>query len=173
MKEPTMRRRRGRPTATKKMTKTQACETTTTVTTLTCFRSISHGYPKEDIHMKETLSRQPKSSGGLQREQEEARRHATALKNVILNSCPLLSLTNGLSFERTVIKTSKVPNVWRQIRGVLIDKDDGGKRALTITCCMWRLGLSAIGVKLDAWVKQWMHPEVLLLMQTSALVNSI
>ena len=47
-----------------------------------------------------------------------------------------------------------------QIRTVMIPKDDGTDRPISVAAMAWRIGMSATVMKLESWIDEWAPAEL-------------
>lgn len=60
-----------------------------------------------------------------------------------------------------VLRTGNVPDRWREAAVVLLPKDDGGVRPLSLTACVWRIGASVLVHALAPWTTTWADDTIM------------
>lgn len=60
-----------------------------------------------------------------------------------------------------IIRTSCVPERWKESLVVMIPKPDGGTRPLCLTSTLWRIGASCLAKGLQQWASHWQDNHVL------------
>ena len=60
-----------------------------------------------------------------------------------------------------VLRTGNVPDRWREAAVVLLPKDDGGIRPLSLTACVWRIGASVLVQALQSWTTTWADDTIM------------
>ena len=58
------------------------------------------------------------------------------------------------------LRTGNLP-LWNKIRTVLINKEEGGQRPISIAVLAWRVGMTVIMKRATPWVDQWAPEELI------------
>lgn len=59
-----------------------------------------------------------------------------------------------------VLAGAPVPRAWTNVRVVLIPKEGGGERPISVTSICWRLGATVIVRQLRPWIRSWVTDAV-------------